>query len=98
MGASRSDNHATACGRSLAHPPRFVPAVCSAGKSTAISMLCGNLEPTGGSAEVMGLPLENMDAIHRVLGICPQFDCVFDTLSVQEHLRFCASVAVVQRL
>jgi ATP-binding cassette subfamily A (ABC1) protein 3 len=31
-----------------------------------------------------------MDEVRRLLGVCPQHDILFDTLTVREHLRFYA--------
>ena len=33
-----------------------------------------------------------MDEIRKTLGLCPQHDILFDTMTVQEHLKFFALV------
>jgi len=58
-----------------------------AGKSTTISMLTGLFGPSGGTAYVNGLDIRNqMDEIHLSMGLCPQFDILFDDLTCREHL------------
>lgn len=60
-----------------------------AGKSTTISMLCGYLRPTSGDATINGLSIkEDMDEIHLQMGVCPQDDALWDTLTGPEHLEF----------
>lgn len=60
-----------------------------AGKSTTISMLCGYLRPTSGTATINGLSIkEDMDEIHLQMGVCPQDDALWDSLTGPEHLEF----------
>eukprot|EP01083_Nonionella_stella_P090194 252000_1 len=60
-----------------------------AGKTTTINMLCGFLPPTSGHATVGGLSLRtDLASIRRILGVCPQHDILFPTLTVTEHLYF----------
>jgi len=60
-----------------------------AGKTTTINMLTGMLPVTSGSAKIFGRDITNqMDDIRTFLGVCPQHDTLFDTLSVKEHLMF----------
>ena len=35
---------------------------------------------------------ENLEETEKSLGICPQFDCLFDLLTVEEHLQFYSKV------
>mmetsp|Transcript_17873 Transcript_17873/g.30363 ORF Transcript_17873/g.30363 Transcript_17873/m.30363 type:complete len:526 (+) Transcript_17873:60-1637(+) len=59
-----------------------------AGKTTAIYMLTGVHKPTGGDAVVYGSSIRtNMDAVQRNLGLCQQFDVLYDNLTVREHLN-----------
>lgn len=62
-----------------------------AGKTTTLSMLIGLLDPTSGSAEILGRDLfENMNEVRKFLGVCPQHDILFDSLTPREHLEvFC---------
>ena len=60
-----------------------------AGKTTTMSMITGLYPPSSGTALVMGYDItENVSAAQSSLGICPQHDVLFDTLTVQEHLQF----------
>ena len=59
------------------------------GKSTTISILSGALRQTAGRVYVVGTDLSvDASAIHRYVGICPQFDVVWNDLTVEEHLIF----------
>lgn len=60
-----------------------------AGKSSTISMLIGLYRPTMGTAVINGHDIRrNMSSIRSSLGICPQFNVLFDMLTVAEHLKF----------
>lgn len=60
-----------------------------AGKTTLMSMLCGLLPPTAGSVYLDGISFrKEMDKVRQNLGICPQFDVLFDHLTVEEHIWF----------
>lgn len=59
-----------------------------AGKSTTISMLVGLITPTSGDAFIEGKSiLSDIDEIRKSIGICPQMDLLFPTLSAKEHLE-----------
>lgn len=64
-----------------------------AGKSTTISILCGLYEATGGKAIYSNMNVleeNNMNEFRKRVGICPQHDVLFDSLTVKEHLEmFC---------
>lgn len=56
-------------------------------------MLCGLFGPSSGTAYVNGLNIRNsMDEIHLSMGLCPQFDILFDDLTCREHLLFYARI------
>ncbi|EGD73013.1 ATP-binding cassette [Salpingoeca rosetta] len=60
-----------------------------AGKTTTMSMLTGLYPPTSGTAIVNGHDIRtDINGVRRSLGICPQHDVLFDTLTVEEHLAF----------
>ena len=62
-----------------------------AGKSTLISILTGLFTPTAGSASVAGLDIRReMEDIHKLIGICPQFSILWEQLTCAEHLLFFA--------
>lgn len=59
------------------------------GKTTTISILSGTLRATRGDVFVGGANVrETSTAIHKYVGICPQFDIVWNDLTVAEHLTF----------
>jgi ATP-binding cassette subfamily A (ABC1) protein 3 len=62
-----------------------------AGKTTTISMLTGMMAPTSGEMTVNGLDFKtDMQELRKTLGVCPQHDILFKTLTVEEHLfLFC---------
>ncbi|XP_061181930.1 phospholipid-transporting ATPase ABCA3-like isoform X1 [Saccostrea echinata] len=64
-----------------------------AGKTTTMSMLTGFLPPTNGTAIVNGYDIrEDITSVRSSLGICPQHDVLFDTMTVEEHLIFFAKL------
>ena len=66
-----------------------------AGKTTLINCLVGGVTPDGGRIAVAGLdPTVDLRGVQRVLGVCAQFDCVWDDLTVAEHLLLFARLKV----
>ncbi|KAL3640608.1 ATP-binding cassette sub- A member 2 [Castilleja foliolosa] len=66
-----------------------------AGKTTTINCLTGITPATGGDALVYGYSIRSstgMSNIRRMIGVCPQFDILWDALSGQEHLYLFASI------
>ncbi len=58
-----------------------------AGKSTTINCLTGLLQPSSGKLTIGGLEVgANLAQVRRLLGVCPQHDILFDTLTATEHL------------
>ncbi|XP_015235444.1 PREDICTED: ATP-binding cassette sub-family A member 12 [Cyprinodon variegatus] len=58
-----------------------------AGKTTTMSLLTGLYPPTSGSIEVYGKDMQrNMEKVRRELGVCMQYDVLFDYMTVKEHL------------
>eukprot|EP01065_Artemidia_motanka_P044358 TRINITY_DN62_c0_g4_i2.p1 TRINITY_DN62_c0_g4~~TRINITY_DN62_c0_g4_i2.p1 ORF type:complete len:1647 (+),score=502.07 TRINITY_DN62_c0_g4_i2:93-5033(+) len=59
-----------------------------AGKTTALSVISGLMRPTGGTASVVGFDcVTESRKVHDNLGVCPQFDAVWDDLTVSQHIR-----------
>jgi ABC-type multidrug transport system ATPase subunit len=66
-----------------------------AGKSTTINMLTGVLPPSAGDATIYGeriLSPGGMDRIRAQMGVCPQFDILWDRLSGLEHMEIYAKM------
>ncbi|KAF8390227.1 hypothetical protein HHK36_024752 [Tetracentron sinense] len=60
-----------------------------AGKTSFISMMIGLITPTSGTALVQGLDIRaDMDRIYTSMGVCPQHDLLWETLTGREHLLF----------
>lgn len=69
-----------------------------AGKSTTLSMLCGEEHPTGGTAYIFGKDiLAHPKAAHQHVGYCPQFDALLELLTVREHLELYARIKGVSK-
>lgn len=68
-----------------------------AGKSTAIRMLCGILEPTFGSAVVLGYDIKrDPEKIKSQIGYMSQKFSLYDDLTVRQNLTFYAGIYGVQ--
>jgi ABC-type multidrug transport system ATPase subunit len=64
-----------------------------AGKTTILNIVSGLLKPSNGRVWVGGYDVEeDMDKVHAVMGVCPQFDILFDEMTVREHLMFYAGL------
>ena len=60
-----------------------------AGKTTFFSLLTGIYEPSSGNAWVGGNSIkEKIGQVQELIGYCPQFDLLWEDLSVEEHLYF----------
>jgi len=60
-----------------------------AGKTSFISMMIGLVPPTSGTAYVYGMDIKtDMDDIYTNMGVCPQHDLLWETLTGREHLLF----------
>ncbi len=69
-----------------------------AGKSTVIRMLCGILEPSSGSANILGYDLlRETEKIKARIGYMSQKFSLYDDLSVVENLNFYAGIYGIPR-
>ncbi|KFK39851.1 hypothetical protein AALP_AA3G296400 [Arabis alpina] len=60
-----------------------------AGKTSFINMMTGLTKPTSGAAFVRGLDIcKDMDRAYTSMGVCPQHDLLWETLTGREHLLF----------
>ncbi|KAL1203813.1 ABC transporter A family member 10 [Cardamine amara subsp. amara] len=60
-----------------------------AGKTSFIHMMTGLLKPTSGTALVQGLDIcKDMNKVYTSMGVCPQHDLLWETLTGREHLLF----------
>lgn len=69
-----------------------------AGKTTTIKVLTGQLQPTSGTAAVMGLDV--VDDRHELagqLGVVFEYQNVYERLTAIDNLRFCARLYGVSR-
>ena len=64
-----------------------------AGKTTTFKCLTCEIFPTSGEIHINGLELtQNFSNVRNMIGYCPQFDAIFDYMTVYENLYFYASV------
>lgn len=69
-----------------------------AGKSTTIRMLCGILDPSGGSGKVVGFDIQReAERIKQRIGYMTQRFSLYEDLSVYENLTFYAGIYGVPR-
>ena len=58
----------------------------------------GFIPPTSGTALINGHDInDDIEGVRRSLGLCPQHNILWDTLTVEEHLRFFAQVTADMR-
>jgi ABC-type multidrug transport system ATPase subunit len=64
-----------------------------AGKTTTISILTGMLPASSGTATINNMAVDrDMWKIRRSLGLCPQFDILWPSISVRDHLWLYATI------
>ncbi|KAK1930146.1 ABC transporter A family member 1 [Phytophthora citrophthora] len=64
-----------------------------AGKTTTMKMLTGDVQPSHGTATLGGFDiLSQQIEVRRQIGYCPQFDALFDLLTVREHLELFGAI------
>ncbi|TMW86787.1 hypothetical protein EJD97_020884 [Solanum chilense] len=71
-----------------------------AGKTTVISCLTGIISVTRGNALIYGNSVRSsvgISNIRKLIGVCSQFDTLWDALSGQEHLELFATIKGLSR-
>ncbi|TPP39775.1 ATP-binding cassette sub-family A (ABC1) member 2 [Fasciola gigantica] len=64
-----------------------------AGKSTLMAILTGMQSASSGLALVAGHDVgKQLEVVRDMLGFCPQYNVLFDQLTVAEHIRFYAAM------
>eukprot|EP01029_Cantina_marsupialis_P011327 TRINITY_DN2528_c0_g1_i11.p1 TRINITY_DN2528_c0_g1~~TRINITY_DN2528_c0_g1_i11.p1 ORF type:complete len:1136 (-),score=423.77 TRINITY_DN2528_c0_g1_i11:262-3474(-) len=64
-----------------------------AGKTTTLDMLSGTTSMTAGVASICGCDVQdNINGVHKILGVCPQFDTVWPDMTTKEHLLLFARI------
>jgi len=64
-----------------------------AGKTTLFGMLTGLLKPSSGTAFIHQYRIsDEMTQIRQIMGVCPQFDILWDELTAEEHLYIFAKL------
>ena len=70
-----------------------------AGKSTLIRMLCGILDPSGGTGRVVGFDIaREPERIKENIGYMTQRFSLYEDLTVEENLRFFAGIYAIPRV
>ena len=65
-------------------------------RSLVIIILLGLIPPTSGQIIVNGFDIAtSMDSVRDILGLCPQYNILFDYLTVREHLKLFATVILL---
>ncbi len=64
-----------------------------AGKTTMIRMVTGQLRPSQGTVRVLGEPVWNNPGIYRRMGLCPDLDSFWESMSGLEFVTFAAKLA-----
>ncbi|CAI2385343.1 unnamed protein product [Moneuplotes crassus] len=72
--------------------------VNGAGKTSTFKMLTGDIVPTKGDSYICGNNVNsNFSEVRKQIGYCPQFDCIFDMMTVREHLEFYTKIKKIPK-
>lgn len=73
--------------------------VSGAGKTTCFKCLTGVVTPDGGEVSINGFDITNPSEFsnaRKMIGYCPQFDAIFEGLTVREHLEIYAALKCIK--
>ena len=57
-----------------------------AGKTTLMKMITSMQSPDSGEILIDGLNIKGpKNQVHQILGVCPQFDCLYPEMTIEEH-------------
>lgn len=63
--------------------------VNGAGKTTTFKCLTNEIIPTEGCISIAGKDsVKNFNEVRRLIGYCPQFDAIFEYMTVEENLKY----------
>ena len=69
-----------------------------AGKTTTFKCITQEIGPTNGNIVVFGKEINgNFNELNKIFGYCPQFDAIFEHLTVYENLEFYATIKGIKR-
>lgn len=72
--------------------------VNGAGKTTTFKSLTNEIVPSTGTVSVGGYNVSSQfGKARKLIGYCPQYDCVFDIMTVQDHLIYYAQLKGIKR-
>ena len=72
--------------------------VNGAGKSTTFKSLTGGINPTSGEISICGMDVEkDFGKIRKLIGYCPQYDAIFELMTVEEHLYYYAKIKGIRK-
>jgi ATP-binding cassette, subfamily A (ABC1), member 3 len=64
-----------------------------AGKSTTFKALTCEIEPSAGQITIHGFDAQKeFNQARRLIGYCPQYDAIFELMTVEEHLEYYARI------
>lgn len=67
--------------------------VNGAGKTTTFKSLTNDIDPTEGEIKIGGFDIKHeFNQVRKLIGYCPQHDCIFDMMTVEEHLDYYARI------
>ena len=71
-----------------------------AGKSSMFNIMTLDMKRTSGDVRIHSTPIDNIEIVDQKLqmGMCPQFNTIYDVLSVDQCLNFMGEVKGLPRM